>query len=38
MRRALTSPFGFETRSIHAGTPPEAVTGARQTPIFQTTS
>ncbi|MBC6416293.1 MAG: aminotransferase class I/II-fold pyridoxal phosphate-dependent enzyme [Rhodospirillales bacterium] len=30
--------FGFETRSIHAGTQPEPVTGARQTPIFQTAS
>ena len=27
--------FGFETRMIHAGSPPEPVTGARQTPIFQ---
>ncbi|MCH7796028.1 MAG: PLP-dependent transferase, partial [Proteobacteria bacterium] len=32
------SPYGFETRMIHAGTPPEPVTGARQTPIFQNTS
>ncbi len=30
--------FGFETRMIHAGTQPEPLTGARQTPIFQTTS
>jgi O-acetylhomoserine (thiol)-lyase len=30
--------YGFETRMIHAGTQPEAVTGARQTPIFQNTS
>ncbi|HTO79493.1 MAG TPA: O-acetylhomoserine aminocarboxypropyltransferase [Methylocystis sp.] len=30
--------FGFETRAIHAGARPEAVTGARVTPIFQTTS
>ena len=30
--------FGFETRMIHAGTQPEPVTGARQTPIFQNTS
>lgn len=30
--------FGFETRQIHAGAQPEAVTGARQTPIFQNTS
>jgi O-acetylhomoserine (thiol)-lyase len=30
--------FGFETRMIHAGSPPEPVTGARQTPIYQNTS
>jgi O-acetylhomoserine (thiol)-lyase len=30
--------FGIETRSIHAGARPDAVTGARNTPIFQTTS
>src|SRR3546814_8016935 len=30
--------FGFETRMIHAGTQPEPVTGARQTPIFQNTA
>ena len=30
--------FGFETRMIHAGTPPEPITGARQTPIFQNTA
>ena len=29
---------GFETRAIHAGAQPEPVTGARSTPIFQTTS
>ena len=29
---------GFETRAIHAGSRPDAVTGARNTPIFQTTS
>ena len=29
---------GFETRAIHAGASPEPVTGARSTPIFQTTS
>ena len=27
--------YGFETRTIHAGSPPEPVTGARQTPIYQ---
>ena len=30
--------FGFETRMIHAGTQPEPITGARQTPIYQNTS
>ncbi len=34
----MSERFGFETRMIHAGTQPEPVTGARQTPIFQTTS
>ena len=28
--------FSFATRAIHAGTPPEPVTGSRATPIFQT--
>ncbi len=30
--------YGFATRSIHAGSYPDKVTGARNTPIFQTTS
>ncbi len=30
--------FGFETRAIHAGAAPDPATGARQTPIYQTTS
>jgi len=29
---------GFETRAIHAGAAPDPVTGARATPIFQTTA
>ncbi len=29
---------GFETRSIHAGAAPDPATGARATPIYQTTS
>ena len=29
--------YGFETRMIHAGSQPEPITGARQTPIFQNT-
>jgi O-acetylhomoserine (thiol)-lyase len=28
--------FGFETRAVHAGTPPDPTTGARNTPIYQT--
>ncbi len=32
------SSFGFETRMIHAGSEPEPVTGARQTPIYQNTA
>jgi O-acetylhomoserine (thiol)-lyase len=35
---AELSGYGFETRSIHAGAAPEPVTGARNVPIFQTTS
>lgn len=30
--------FGFETRMLHAGHIPDAVTGARSVPIYQTTS
>ena len=30
--------YGFETRSIHAGARPEPITGARNTPIYQTSS
>ena len=30
--------FGFETRAVHAGAAPDPVTGARSTPIYQTTS
>ena len=30
--------LGFETRAIHAGAAPELATGARSTPIYQTTS
>jgi O-acetylhomoserine (thiol)-lyase len=28
--------FGFSTRAIHAGTPPDPTTGSRVTPIYQT--
>jgi O-acetylhomoserine (thiol)-lyase len=30
--------FGFETRAIHAGASPDPATGARSTPIYQTTA
>src|SRR6516162_6543878 len=30
--------YGFETRAIHAGAAPDPTTGARATPIFQTTA
>ena len=30
--------YGFETRAIHAGARPDPVTGARNVPIYQTTS
>ncbi|MGH7093340.1 MAG: O-acetylhomoserine aminocarboxypropyltransferase [Stellaceae bacterium] len=30
--------YGFETRSIHAGAAPDPTTGARSTPIYQTTA
>ncbi|MDH4307450.1 MAG: O-acetylhomoserine aminocarboxypropyltransferase/cysteine synthase [Acidimicrobiia bacterium] len=30
--------YGFATRSIHAGSPPDPETGARATPIYATTS
>ena len=32
------SNFGFETRSVHAGAAPDPTTGARATPIYQTTA
>ena len=32
------SEWGFETRQIHAGQSPDAATGARAVPIYQTTS
>ena len=37
-RRPQRGKYGFETRSIHAGARPEPVTGARNTPIYQTSS
>jgi O-acetylhomoserine (thiol)-lyase len=36
--KAETRKFGFETRMVHAGHIPDAVTGARAVPIYQTTS
>ncbi|MDP6342173.1 MAG: O-acetylhomoserine aminocarboxypropyltransferase [Alphaproteobacteria bacterium] len=31
-------PYGFDTLAVHAGARPDPTTGARSTPIFQTTS
>ncbi len=33
-----TSSYGFDTLQIHAGSRPDPATGARQTPIYQTTA
>ena len=30
--------YGFDTLQIHAGAKPDPATGARQTPIYQTTA
>ena len=32
-----SAPYGFDTLQIHAGARPDPATGARQTPIYQTT-
>lgn len=34
----MSDTWGFETRQIHAGAEPDAATGARATPIYQTTA
>ena len=34
----MSASWGFETRQIHAGAAPDPTTGARATPIYQTTS
>jgi O-acetylhomoserine (thiol)-lyase len=34
----IQSEYGFETLQIHAGARPDPATGARQTPIYQTTA
>ncbi len=34
----MTRSYGFDTLQIHAGARPDPATGARQTPIYQTTS
>ena len=33
-----TRRYGLETRAVHAGARPDPATGARQTPVYQTTS
>ena len=37
-RRRRNLDYGFETRAIHAGAAPDPTTGARSTPIYQTTA
>lgn len=34
----MTTTYGFDTLQIHAGSRPDPATGARQTPIYQTTA
>ena len=34
----MTAKYGFDTLQIHAGASPDPATGARQTPIYQTTA
>lgn len=34
----MTKSYGFDTLQIHAGSRPDPATGARQTPIYQTTA
>ncbi|GAA2828584.1 bifunctional o-acetylhomoserine/o-acetylserine sulfhydrylase [Crossiella cryophila] len=38
MSAAASAAWSFETRQIHAGAQPDPATGARATPIYQTTS
>jgi O-acetylhomoserine (thiol)-lyase len=35
---AANNEYGFETRAVHAGAAPDPTTGARATPIYQTTA
>src|SRR5689334_12186822 len=35
---AASDSYGFETRAVHAGAAPDPATGARSTPIYQTTA
>ena len=35
---AVNATYGFETRAVHAGAAPDPTTGARSTPIYQTTA
>ncbi len=37
-KQAANQSYGFETLAIHAGAAPDPTTGARATPIFQTTA
>jgi O-acetylhomoserine (thiol)-lyase len=35
---AVNIEYGFDTRAVHAGAAPDSATGARSTPIYQTTA
>jgi len=38
MTNTLERQFGFTTRQLHAGYTPEATTGSRAVPLYQTTA
>ncbi len=38
VRKKKSKDFGFATKTIHSGARPDPITGARNTPIYQTTS
>ena len=38
LKPAVNPTYGFDTKAVHAGAQPDPTTGARITPIFQTTS
>lgn len=38
LEQPTVAPYGPDSRAVHAGTSPDSATGARATPIYQTTS